>query len=260
MSPSQTNTLAVAVLIVLAIVVLLWIVAVYRRSPFTFAQFPVYMYNLVMTRVVWRAKIDGQVPFGPGQGAVIVCNHVGPIDPSFIALACGRPVHWMVAREYVESIGFGWALRILQAIPTNRGGVDTASTKMAVRYASQGDLVGVFPEGSINDTDELMLPGRPGAALIALKARVPVVPCFIQGSPYDPSSEFGFLFMPAKTYLKVGKPIDLSEFYDREGQERELLQELTLRFMKEIAALGGHPDYQPRLAGRRWKHNMEQAS
>ena len=29
------------------------------------------------------------------------------------------------------------------------------------------------------------MPGRPGAALIALKARVPVVPCYIHDAPYD---------------------------------------------------------------------------
>ncbi|HEX4132720.1 MAG TPA: lysophospholipid acyltransferase family protein [Pirellulales bacterium] len=252
LSPANTAVLACVVLVVLIATLVTWIVRIYRRTSFTLAQFPVYMFSLAMTRVLWRARVEGSVPFGPGQGAVIVCNHAGPIDPAFVALACGRQVHWMVAREFVEGLLFGWALRILQVIPVGRGGIDTAATKLAVRYAQRGDLVGLFPEGRINETRELMLPGRPGAALIALRARVPVVPCYISGSPNDGTS-WGFLFLPAKTYLKVGQPIDLSEYFDREVRDRDVLEELTKRFMVEIAALAGVPNYQPRLAGKNWK-------
>jgi 1-acyl-sn-glycerol-3-phosphate acyltransferase len=252
LSSQGISVLAVAVLAGLLIALVVWVVQVYRRSPYTLAQFPLYMLNLALVRVLWRAQIIGRVPFGPGEGAVIVCNHIGPIDPGFVALACGRPVHWMVAREYFEAPIFGAGLKALQAIPVNRGGVDTASTKLAVRYAKEGDLVGLFPEGRINETGEFLLPGRPGAALIALKARVPVVPCYIENSPYD-GTVWGFFFISTKTRLTVGKPIDLSQYYERDEQSREILQDLTLRFMREIAALAGRPDYEPRIAGKHWK-------
>ena len=135
------------------------------------AQFPLYYpFNYVMARILWRAKIVGKLQIPPGQGAIIVCNHIGPIDPSFIALSTHRIVHWMVAKEYCSDPTMSWFFTIMQAIPVNRRGVDTAATKLAIRYASQGDLVGLFPEGRINDTDRLLLPGRPGAALIALRA------------------------------------------------------------------------------------------
>ena len=70
----------------------------------------------------------------------------------------------MVAKEYCEHPLFGWAFRILGSIPVNRSGVDTAATKLAVRYAKQGDLVGMFPEGRINISKSVLMPGRPGAA------------------------------------------------------------------------------------------------
>lgn len=238
-------------LLLIAAGLALYTFRVYQKYSYTPVQFPIYMFCFVMTRVLWRAEIQGRLPFGAGQGAVIVSNHIGPIDPAFIALASGRPVHWMVAREYFEHPLYAWAFRILQCIPVNRGGIDTASTKLAVRYASQGDLVGLFPEGRINASDKFLLPGRPGAALIALKARVPVVPCYVQGSPFD-GSAFGFFFIPAKTRIVVGKPIDLSEYIDRDGH-REVLEELTRRFLVEIAMLAGRPDFEPELAGRNWK-------
>jgi 1-acyl-sn-glycerol-3-phosphate acyltransferase len=257
LSDNETRTLAASLLALLALVFVAWVLAVYRRSNFTPAQFPLYMLNLYLTKVRWRVRIEGRVAFPPGHGAVIVCNHISPIDPGFIALAFDRPVHWMVAKEYFQQLPTGGALRALETIPVGRTGIDTAATKLAMRYARQGDLVGMFPEGQINTTKAFMLPGRPGAAMVALKAQVPVVPCYIEGAPYD-GTTLGFLFMPARTRLKVGRPIDISEYYGREG-DREVLEALTKRFMAEIAQLAGREDYTPQLAGKRWKHGLQEA-
>jgi 1-acyl-sn-glycerol-3-phosphate acyltransferase len=258
LSEENTRILAWAVLALLIAALAAWVAHIYRHHTFKRGKFLVYGFGWIMTRVVWRAQVEGRIPFARGQGAVIVCNHIGPIDPAFIQLACDRPVHWMVAREYVESWHFGGVLRTLEVIPVGRRGVDTAATRLAVRYAQQGDLVGLFPEGRINETRErLLLPGRPGAALIALKARVPVLPCYISDSPNDGTS-WGFLFMMARTRIKIGQPIDLSPYYEREGG-KEVLEELTLRFLSEIARLAGDENFQPELAGRKWKYGAEDA-
>ncbi len=109
----------------------------------------------------------------------------------------------------------------------------------------------LFPEGRINLSDALLMPGRPGAALIALKARVPVVPCYCEGAPYD-GTMLGALLMPARVRLVIGPPIDISPYYGREN-EREVLEELTLEFLRAIARLADRPDFQPGLAGRSYK-------
>ena len=105
-------------------------------------------------------------------------------------------------------------------------------------------------------TDELLLPGRPGAAMIALKAGVPLVPCYIQGSPYDKTPWSPFLI---RTKVKVvfGRPIATEPYLDC-ADDRELQGELTLQAMKEIARLAGQPDFEPELAGKRWKPTTEE--
>jgi len=252
MLPSAaTLALAICVLAAAALVPVVWALVRIRRSPFTPAQTLLWGLSYLMTRVLWRAEISGRLPVAPGQGAVIVCNHRSSIDPAFILLAVQRVVRWMVAKEYCESPLFGWFLRLCEVIPASRSGIDTAATKMAIRYASQGGLVGMFPEGRINQTQQILLPGRPGAALIALKARVPVIPCYVSGSPYD-GTPWGCVLMPARVRLKVGQPLDLSPYFGREN-EREVLEELTKRLLVEIAKLGGRPDFQPQLAGRFYK-------
>ncbi len=248
LSAAQTQALAICVLSLIGLGLFTWAVIRVRRSPYTLAQTAVYVLLYLIVRILWRAHIVGRLPIPPGQGAVIICNHRGPLDSFPITLIVNRLVHWMVAREYCVHPAFGWLLRIVGAIPVRRAGVDTAATKVAIRYAQEGQLVGLFPEGRINETDQLLLPGRAGAAMIALKARVPVVPCYIAGSPYD-GTVWGCLFMPAKIRLKVGQVIDLSQYYGRDN-DREVQKELTKRFLAEIAKLAGCSDFQPKLAGR----------
>jgi len=222
-----------------------------RRFPLTLAQTFWYGVNYAIARFMWRARVTGALPIPPDRGGIVVCNHRSSLDPSFIEIATNRVVHWMVAKEYFNHWAMGWFLRLAEAIPVSRAGQDTQGTKMAIRYAQDGEIVGILPEGRINTTDRLLLPGRPGAALIALKAQVPVIPCYVEGSPYD-GTPLGCLLMPARVRVRFGQPMDLSEFYGRED-EREVLQEVTKRLLAAIAALAGQPDFQPELAGRFYK-------
>jgi 1-acyl-sn-glycerol-3-phosphate acyltransferase len=81
-----------------------------------------------------------------------------------------------------------------------------------------------------------------------------VIPVFVSGSPYD-GTALGSFFMPAHARVVVGEPIDISAYYDED--EKEVLAELTRRFLVEIAKLSGRQDFEPQIAGRRWKWGAE---
>ena len=130
---AEISPLTLGVLLAFLLALALSAVVAYRRTEYTLAQAPLYLVNLLLTRVQWRASVQGRLPIPSGQGAVIVSNHIIGVDPLFIALATNRPVHWIVATEYYSHWAAGWAFRILQAIPVSRGGIDTAATKLAVR-------------------------------------------------------------------------------------------------------------------------------
>lgn len=247
-STTQTNCLAFFALAVLAGWLAAWLVKRRKRLRLGWTQSFWYGVNYLICRILWRANVREPLPVAPDAGAVIVANHRSSVDPCFIEIATNRVVHWMVAREYFAYPGLGRFLRLAESIPTNRGGVDTQATKLAIRYAEKGELVGIFPEGRINQTPALLLPGRSGAALIALKARVPVIPCYIEGAPYD-GTALGCLLTPAKVTMRMGQPLDFSACYGRET-EREVLELVTRRILTAIAELAGRPDFQPQLAGR----------
>lgn len=250
LSDAQTQVLAAVLLAAIPLGLALWTMQFHRRLRQTWAQIPLRWLNLLMVRIVWRTTISGPLPIGPDQGAVIVCNHISPTDPAYIALATDRMVRWMVAREYCQNWLLGPGLRALEVIPVGRGGIDTAATKNAIRSARAGRMIGMFPEGRINRTREFLQPGRPGAVMVALKARVPIVPCYLEGAPYD-GTTLGCFFMLGKARLTVGRPIDLSEYYGR-PDDKQLLDLLTKRLLSAIAELAGKKDFVPRVAGRRW--------
>lgn len=226
-----------------------WLVDM-ARSQYTPLQYFCWCLARLLTRLLWRAQTVGKFPRIEG-GAIIVINHRSSVDPFFVQTSLDRKAHWMVAKEYVEHPALGWFLRgICECIPANRHGIDTVSTKAAIRFASQGELVGMLPEGRINRTEELLLPARPGAALVALKARVPLVPCYVEGSPFGGSVLSPF-FMTAHTRIYFGQPIETSEYAAR-ADEDGVAAELMLRALRAIADLAGRPDFQPQLAGRKW--------
>ncbi len=221
-----------------------------RHSSLTMIQSVLWMTAWYLTRIQWRAKIEGQFPDLGGSGSIIICNHRSSIDPFYFQTSVKEVMCWMVAAEYFKHGFFGWFLRKCEAIPVNRGGVDTASTKMAIRLAASGRMVGMFPEGRINTTDQLMRPIRPGAIVVALKAHVPVIPCYLEGSPFR-GTEWSPFLMRANVRVCIGQPIDLSEYY---GQHRdaEQVRKATRQCIQAITDLAGQPDFEPVFAGKKW--------
>lgn len=247
MSQPQMIIVGVAVGIALVGFGMVW----WRHRRLTPWQLVLWYSAKFVVRFLWRAKQPSKLPIEYGKGAVIVCNHRSSVDPFFIQTLADWPLHFMVAREYCDQPGLGCLLRSCEVIPTSRSGIDTTSIRTALRLTAAGEVVGMLPEGRINVTDEFMLPVRPGAVMVALKSQVPIVPCYLEGVPYGgtPLSPF---FKFANVRVVCGEPIDLSEYYGRENEEG-LIGELTLKVVSELARLAGQNDFQPKLAGRKWK-------
>jgi 1-acyl-sn-glycerol-3-phosphate acyltransferase len=251
LSVATEDFLAICTVAAFALGLIGWIVSTLRHAPFTLAQSALYVVNYLLVRILWRMQVAGEIGVSHGQGAILVCNHRCPLDPAFIAATTTRVVHWMVAKEYCEYPVFRELLQTCEVIPVRRGAIDLPAVRNAIRLVQQGEIVGLFPEGRINTTSQLLLPGHFGAALIALKARVPVIPCCIHGAPYD-GTTLGCLVMPAAVRLVIGRPIDLSAYEDR-GDRQETLDEITGRFLREIAKFAGQPDFEPTLIKRAHK-------
>ncbi len=240
-----------SVIMLLLVVLTAWFIHVVRSTDYTVMQTFFWLLAKFFTRILWRTTIDGPFPISGEGNGVVICNHRSSVDPFFVQVSVRRVVHWMVAREYCDHPVFGFFLKIAQVIPVNRGGIDTASTKGAIRIVTEGGMVGMLPEGRINTSDQFMGPVRPGAIVVALKGQAPVIPCYIENSPYRGTAWSPFL-MRARTRVRYGDPIDLSAYYGQE-KDTEVVRKLLIQCVRAIAQLAGREDFTPQLAGRRWK-------
>ncbi|MDZ4851965.1 MAG: lysophospholipid acyltransferase family protein [Pirellulaceae bacterium] len=240
----------VFLLILVGLVVVPFAVFLRQRSDYSLWERVLYCPVYCFGRILWRVEVIGDAPRlaeAYPEGAIVVANHRCSLDPFFLQIAAGRRIHWMVAGEYFRNPIFGPILRIFQAIPTNRSGADNAAIKMAIRLASEGRFVGMFPEGQINRTQKPLLKIRSGAAMVATKSGAPLLPCWIDGAPSGWDVWSG-LFMAAHTRVFIGKAIDTkSTQRDQNASPEDLIE----RAMLSSLALGGHTQTNIELARRK---------
>ena len=92
-----------------------------------------------------------------------------------------RPIVWMMAREYYELKALRWVYEAIDAIPVDRNGRDSAATRAALRALAAGRVLGIFPEGKLETSREL-LPFQTGVAMMAIRTGTPVFPAYLEGS------------------------------------------------------------------------------
>lgn len=148
------------------------------------------------------------------QGAyLVIANHRTWADPIYLCcvLKHGQP-HFMAKKELFKIPLLNLLIRALGAYPVNRGGADVGAIKHTIEMLKAGVCVGMFPQGHrYNKVDPRETPVKTGAAMIALKAGVPVLPVFIKVK----NNKHFFL---CRKEVIVGKPISIEEMnYDPEA-------------------------------------------
>jgi 1-acyl-sn-glycerol-3-phosphate acyltransferase len=116
---------------------------------------------------------------GPG---VLVAAHRSWLDPACVGGACPRPIRFLIMDRVFHRRSTGWFYRGMRGIPVSPAGADSLrALRLALRALGHGELVGVFPEGRVFPEGS-MGPVHPGAALLAIRSRAPVIPLYIRGS------------------------------------------------------------------------------
>ena len=203
---------------------------VYEEKPESwFKRFQLELVKKTMTyfvyKPIYRLKVINKDNV-PKEGAYIICaNHVNMLDALAVVSTNKRKVRFICKESMFKKKVFGWALKLADTIPLNREKNDLESMKRTIKGLKNGDLLGIFPEGTRNGMDK-NLKAKNGAAFFALKCGVKVIPLGIQGS------------FKAFTKVKLiyGEPLDFSEYYGQE-KDKETLDKVTKIIMDNIVAL-----------------------
>src|SRR5690348_15956532 len=121
--------------------------------------------NRLYARVYHQVEVLSPQRLPTRGPAILVCNHTSGIDPELIQSCCPRIILWMMVREYYEVPILRNVLELIGVIPVSRGARDSSATRAAMRALTDGKILGLFPEGKIETTDEI-LPFLPGVGVM----------------------------------------------------------------------------------------------
>jgi len=136
--------------------------------------------------LLFRIRLDGVVPAnGP---YLLIANHQGWADAFLlIALLPAEPrIHFIADRTATMTVW--WKRTLLRSlgvvVPVARDGTsERGAIAAALGLLAQGDVVAIFPEGRVARTEICDLaPFARGVGYLALKAGVPVLPVWLQGT------------------------------------------------------------------------------
>lgn len=163
-------------------------------------------------------------------GAVLAANHIGFLDFVFVGAAAkqrGRLVRFMCKKEVFDNPVGGPVMRGMGHIPVDRS-AGSSSYAHALRSLRAGELVGLFPEGTISRSFEPMA-FKTGATAMAAAAGVPLLPVAIWGSQRVwTKSEFRPLPSEAvPLYVAVGEPLEFARRDDHAAGTEQVRQAIT---------------------------------
>ncbi|MDU4962104.1 MAG: lysophospholipid acyltransferase family protein [Sporomusaceae bacterium] len=182
-----------------------------------------------LLRTAFSFKVTGLEHIPQTGGAIIAANHISLLDPPVLGASLSRPVHFMAKKELFSNPAFGWLIEKLNAFPVQRGAADRVAIRKALLLLEQGQLIGIFPEGTRSKNGLLGSP-EPGVALIAAKAGVPVIPVAIAGT-----NAIGRSWRLPQFTVAFGSPV-----YPAAGKtDREALDRLSAAMMQAIGGLLG---------------------
>ncbi len=196
-----------------------------------------------LLKLVFRPRSEGLENVPEEGPAILASNHLSYADWLFMPLTLNRRVTFVAKAEYFTSPGIkGWLQRLFFSgagqVPIDRSGADAAAGALlsAKRVLGQGDLFGIYPEGT-RSHDGKLYRGKTGVARLALESKVPVIPVAVVGTDVvaPPGKKFGSFTRPV---VRFGKPLDFSRYQGMEN-DRYILRSITDEIMYEIIRLSG---------------------
>ena len=145
--------------------------------------------------IIFLPKVKGRENIPKKKAAILAGNHKSNLDCFMVILSTRRCVHFLAKAELFKLSFFNWFFRNSGLIPVYRNGKDKKALETGVEYVKNGEIVGVFPEGRLNEKSRTtVLPFKIGAVKMAKETGKPIIPFTIKGKyiPFARSIEIIF--------------------------------------------------------------------
>jgi 1-acyl-sn-glycerol-3-phosphate acyltransferase len=208
-------------------------------GPSTRSQLRVYAVARALVAgfcyLFWRTRVSGRANIPPDGPFVLAPVHRSNIDTPLMGCVTRRRMRFMGKDSLWKRRWSAWLLSSLGGFPVRRGAADREALRICEATLRAGEPVVIFPEGTrrsgpvVDDVFE-------GAAFVATRAGVPIVPVGIGGSERA-MPKGSRLLRPVKVRIVIGTPIRPAERQEGGRGSRRQVRELSSQLRDELQKL-----------------------
>ena len=212
---------------------------VQKLEPKIYAERPETKWKVLERRIVkavlrgiykifYRVEIIGEenkTKAGENGGYIICPNHINYIDALAVVVFSKEKIRFIAKHDLARFGIIRWLSHLFDCIPIKRNTQDLEAMKRCLKALKNGEILAIFPEGTRKGMEKNGK-AKNGAAFMAIRTGVPVVPVGISGT----------FKLFSKVYLNYGEPIDMKK-YKIKGQEKECQDQATKDIMDNIVML-----------------------
>ena len=154
----------------------------------------------ILLKILFNPKVFGKENIPKNEGIILAGNHKCAIDPVVVMNSTKRRVYFMAKAEAFKGL-LGLLFKGIGLIKVDRSKNNPLAVIEAEKLLKNGDVVGIFPEGTRNKSDKPILRFRYGTVSIAKRANVKIVPFAIRGE---------YKLFKNNLQIEFGEPLDVS--------------------------------------------------
>lgn len=154
-------------------------------TGYTVLKLPQSLVRFALTYAMtrrYRINVQGFRHIPERGGVLLLGNHISWIDWAIVQIACPRPVRFVMLKSIYERWYLTWFFKLFGVIPISQGAGAQGSLERVAQLLDAGEVVCLFPEGTISRTGHLaeFRPGFERASALA-QAEVAIVPFYLRG-------------------------------------------------------------------------------
>lgn len=160
-------------------------------------------------KILFRPEVKG-VENIPKEGRVLLAgNHTKWLDPVMLVATSPRQIHFLAKQELFDS-KLSFIVKGMGCVSVNRKIHDKEALNNAYKYLENEKCVGIFPEGTINRTDDVIMPFKMGAVKACSKTNSVLVPFIITGE---------YKLFRKSIHLEFLKPMKIGDDLEKENKK-----------------------------------------
>ncbi|MCJ7700807.1 MAG: 1-acyl-sn-glycerol-3-phosphate acyltransferase [Anaerolineales bacterium] len=182
-----------------------------------------------------KINVEGIDKIPKNGGCIIASNHLGRMDVILgYYIIKRKDIILTIAEKYYKILLFRITARALDAIFIDRYKVDYRALRQVLKRLNNGGIMVIAPEGTRSKTESL-IEGKPGAAYLAIKTNVPIIPVALTGTEDRVVIERLSKWKRPQLTVTIGDPILAHQ--DPKLNRSEAIKQLTEEIMCQIALM-----------------------